>query len=82
MVSNVDQSPHNHCIFHEQYKVQIKNLEEEVEKMRIDMSEIKSNTWSPGVVVALIGVFTTIVTTLGGLAGVALSIFAKSYGWG
>lgn len=49
--------------------------------MRIDMNQLKNSSWSPSVIVALIGLFGTCMTVLGGLAGVAMSILAKSHGW-
>ena len=73
--------PHEHCLKHSEFQNRIENIEEETKQMRIDMNAIKSGSWSPSVVAALIGLFGTAMTVLGGLAGVAMSIFAKAHGW-
>ena len=74
--------PHQHCIFHAQYEIRILNLEEEAKIMRINLENLRGSTWSPTVISAIILFFGTLLTVLGGLAGVAMSIFAKAHGWG
>ena len=75
----------HHGVIHEKlltFRERIESIEEENEKMRIDIETLKNNTWSPSVLIAIVGLFGTALTVLGGLAGVAMSIFAKAHGWG
>jgi hypothetical protein len=74
--------PHEHCVFHRVFESEIDNIKKEQTEMRIKLEEIQKDAWSPTVITALIGLFGVIVTTIGGIAGVAMSMYAKAHGWG
>lgn len=71
----------NNCKQHAVTMLKIERLEQETKQMRIDIDKIKMGTISTPVLVSIIGLTGTFLTVVGGLAGVAMNLFAKSMGW-
>lgn len=62
------------CPWHADHENRIKTLE-------VDVKEIEKNQKSPAVVVALIGLFGTLVATIGSVIGAVVAAYLKVRGY-
>ncbi len=74
-------SSHGKCLWHEDHAVVLDRLERGHDAMDKRVTVLEDRSYSPAVVVAVIGLLGTVVTAAGGVLATVLIMVAKTNGW-